>query len=232
MSMTNTATVLIADDDTECVTRLAEILQSRQYQVQEAGSGPETLQALNTRDVDLVILDLFIPLLDGIETLKRVRQIDQTLPVLVMSAGPKSEAAAEAVRLGAYDHLTKPIDCERLAIAVRNALMTRCLQMEVLALRQRMSEQGDLGNGNADKLLPERPPAEAQTTTSASGNIDLKSAVSRSRRIIPLREIEKALLRQALKITNYNMSSAASNLGIGRTTLYRKLHKYKIPLPR
>jgi transcriptional regulator of acetoin/glycerol metabolism len=67
---------------------------------------------------------------------------------------------------------------------------------------------------------------------SLQGTMGLKMAVAKSRQIIPLREIEKALLRQALKITNYNMSSAASELGIGRTTLYRKLQKYQIPLPR
>ena len=73
---------------------------------------------------------------------------------------------------------------------------------------------------------------DAEAGSVASGSVDLKTAVSRSRHIIPLREIEQAMLRQALKITNYNMSSAASRLGIGRTTLYRKLYKYKIPLPR
>ena len=91
-------------------------------------------------------------------------------------------------------------------------------------------------NAAGSVLLPEHfsPNLIAATNEKCSAREmnDVKTALLRSREIIPMRELEKAILRQALKITNYNMSSAAHGLGIGRTTLYRKLQKYQIPLPR
>jgi DNA-binding NtrC family response regulator len=96
-------------------------------------------------------------------------------------------------------------------------------------------ERGVL-SASGDTLLPEHllaplAPAGAEGLPLAEAP-DFTAAVSKSREIVPLREIEKAALRQALKITNYNMSLTASSLGIGRTTLYRKLQKYQIPVQR
>jgi transcriptional regulator with PAS, ATPase and Fis domain len=85
-------------------------------------------------------------------------------------------------------------------------------------------------------LLPEHLPitvtSSKQDLTSSDTYIDLENVVSLTKKITPLKQIEKAILLQALRLTNYNMSNAASELGIGRTTLYRKLQKYRIALQR
>lgn len=470
--MSNAATILIVDDDTDFTNTLAEVLTRQNYVVQKACSSHEALQALAEQQYDLVILDLLIPPLGdlgglgGLETLQRIKRHDKGQPVIVLTADHHLEGVVEAMRLGAYDYLSKPLDCQRLQIVVKNALMTRDLQAQVTELRQQLRDRygfdsviglsgkmqevfkslarvldssvtvslrGEAGTGkellartihfngprrhqpfvvmncagmperlleaelfgyekgafngaisqrlgkfeqanggtifldevgelspttqikilhvlqdrrleriggqqaievevrviaasnkNLEEemeagrlradfyyrlsvyailipplrerkedipalaghflekfnrqqprpvqqistqameclmryhwpgnvrelenviehsmlnvgggvLLPEHlPPAltSYKPPESLQGTMDLKMAVAKSRQIFPLREIEKALLRQALKITNYNMSSAASELGIGRTTLYRKLQKYQIPLPR
>lgn len=465
--MSYAATVLVVDDETDFTNTLADVLTRQNYEVHKAFSGQEALHAVAAYQFDLVILDLFMPKLHGIEILKRIKQIHSNLPVIVLTADHKPEPVAEAMQLGTYDYLNKPVDWARLHIAVKNALTTRDLQEEVEELRHQLRDRygfdsivgvsqqmqrvfkslervldstvpvslrGEPGTGkellartihfsgprcnqpfvcvncaaipeklveaelfgqekgasgplvgvgrigkfeqanggtvfldevgellpstqvrilrvlqeycierlggqqpipvdvrvisatnknleeeteagrlredlyyrlcvyaifvpplrqrkedipalaehfvqafsrrharpmsqisiqaihclldyhwpgnvselqnvierglvNADggSLMPEHLPtivAAAGEHSRSGQRADLQTVVSKSQQIIPLREIEKALLRQALKITNYNMSSAASELGIGRTTLYRKLQKYQIPLPR
>lgn len=470
MEQMSHAAILVVDDETDFTNTLAEVLARQDCEVHKAFSGQQALQALDAYQFDLVILDLLMPLIQGLEILKKIKHIDRSLPIIVLTADHKPESVAEAMQLGAYDYLHKPVDWTRLHVAVKNALTTRDLQEEVAELRDQLRDRygfasvvggsdsmqrvfraleriidssvpvslrGEAGTGkellartihfngprrhqpfvavhcaaipekllqaelfgqekgapwpvigagrvgkfeqarggtifldevgelspsvqvkilrvlkersverlaqggqepmpvdvrvisastknleeemeagrlredlyyrlcvyaifvpalrerkddipalaehflqafsrqhsrplqqissqtmdcllryhwpgnvselanviersllNADGglLLPEHLSptiaASADEVGCADGGPDLKAALSRSRQIIPLREIEKALLRQALKITNYNMSSAANELGIGRTTLYRKLQKYQIPLPR
>ena len=91
-------------------------------------------------------------------------------------------------------------------------------------------------NANRGMIKPEHLPLTITTVrrvdTDMTSALDLRTALRRSTDILPLHEIEREVLLQALKLTNYNMSTTASALGIGRTTLYRKVHKYGIPVPR
>ncbi len=464
--MSNDAKILIVDDEIDFTNTLADILKVRNYKIEASNNGEDALRLLGTQQFDLVILDLLMPALDGLDTLRRIKARHNGLPVIVLSANHQPEKIVEAIRLGAFDYLVKPLDCDRLQVLVKNAVAGQNAVLEVKSFRRQVHEtagfenvvgvsekmresfkalgravdasvtislRGEAGTGKEllaqaihfsgsrrdkpfiavncanmpMKLLhadlfgeaeashgspPRRPSAfeEAQGGTlfldeigdlppeiqvkllrvlqencleqagatgqvhadvriiaaseknleeemesgrlrkdlyyrlsvcavflpplrerrddipvlaahfiekfnkrygrhiekisspalellmgyewpgnvqelesaversvlNAAGSVllpehfspnviaatdekhaaremnDVKTALQRSREIIPMRELEKAILRQALKITNYNMSSAANSLGIGRTTLYRKLQKYQIPLPR
>jgi len=95
---------------------------------------------ISFRRYDLVILDLLMPLMSGLETLKRIRKIDPSLPVIIVTADTKVNSAVEAMKLGAYDFLTKPVDWNRLHVTVKNALLTRGLTEEVIRLKAQVQE--------------------------------------------------------------------------------------------
>jgi DNA-binding NtrC family response regulator len=505
MSMLNGAKILLVDDEIDFTNTLADILTARNYRIEATNDGEGALRLLGAQHFDLVILDLLMPAapkppiraLDGLDTLRRIKARHNGLPVIVLSANHQPEKIVEAIRLGAFDYLVKPLDCDRLQTLVKNAVAAQNAMLAVKSFRRRrpgsiilqgndagqahdfpgfenvigvnekmrevfkalgravdstvaISLRGEAGTGkelmaqaihaagsrrdrpfvivNCDNLpytgalqnagsgvlpakalhaelfgdmidasigasvrrpgafeeaqggtlfldevgdlppeiqfkllrvlqenglapastgsagpvpadvriiaaskknlevemesgrfrqdlyyrlsvcsvflpplrerrddipalaahfvekfnkryarrvekisstalellmgyewpgnvqelesavergvlnaagsvlLPEHVPPNLKTASDEAFPLretnDVKTAVLRSRDITPLREIEKAVLRQALKITNYNMSSAASGLGIGRTTLYRKLQKYQIPLPR
>ena len=114
--------ILIVDDDTHHRSMLRANLQSLGYGVIEAPTGEAAIPATEKEKPDLVITDLKMPGIDGIETLKQIKAIDKNIPVLVLTAHGTIPTAVCAVRFGAYDFLEKPVDIGELAIAIEGAL--------------------------------------------------------------------------------------------------------------
>ena len=114
--------ILIVDDDTHHRSMLRANLQSLGYGVIEAPTGESAIPAAKKEEPDLVITDLKMPGIDGIETLKQIKKINNEMPVLVLTAHGTIPTAVCAVRLGAYDFLEKPIDINTLAMAIEGAL--------------------------------------------------------------------------------------------------------------
>ncbi|MFQ5649621.1 MAG: sigma-54-dependent transcriptional regulator [bacterium] len=133
--MAKRASILAVDDELDFVRTLSEILARNRYDVFTSCSGYEALQMLSIRQFDLVILDLIMPLISGIETMKRIQRIDPGLPVIILTANTEVHAVVEAMKLGAYDYFSKPIEWEKLEIAIKNALITRELRHEVRKLK-------------------------------------------------------------------------------------------------
>ncbi|SDP68943.1 two-component system, OmpR family, KDP operon response regulator KdpE [Pedococcus dokdonensis] len=116
--------ILVVDDEPHLVRTLAINLRARDYSVETAGDGRTALQAFHDAPPDLIVLDLGLPDLDGVEVLRRVRQVSQ-VPVIVLSARTDSVDKVEALDLGADDYVTKPFAMDELLARVRVALRRR-----------------------------------------------------------------------------------------------------------
>jgi len=136
-------TLLVVDDERNIRRTLRLVLESEQYQVLDAESAEQGLALLESQAVDCVLLDLKLPGLSGLDALARLQDAaapgETTVPVIVISGHGTVTDAVQATRLGAFDFLEKPLDRERVMIAVRNALRQRRAETEVGRLRHEVS---------------------------------------------------------------------------------------------
>ncbi len=114
----STGKVLVVDDELEVRQILQEFLAHRGYEVYAAESGPEALNALDTFKPDVVLLDMLMPGMDGVETLKRIVALQPTLPVIMVTANADVGITSKLLGLGAADYIPKPFDLEYLDQAV------------------------------------------------------------------------------------------------------------------
>ncbi len=125
--------VLLVDDEVTFLEALAERLQIRGLEVVCAKSGREALTAVEEQTFDAVVLDLSMPGLDGIETLRRLRQMRPELQVMILSGRATVQTAVEATRLGATDIFEKPTDVETLVQRIRSARAARLSHEQEIA---------------------------------------------------------------------------------------------------
>ena len=130
------ARILVIDDETEIRRSVRMILEYDGYDVQEASSGPEGLALIEREPPDLVFMDIRMPGLDGLEALQKIRQINETLPVVIISGHGTVSTAVEATKLGAFDFIEKPLASERLLVTIRNALDQTRLKDENRTLKR------------------------------------------------------------------------------------------------
>jgi two-component system nitrogen regulation response regulator NtrX len=124
------ARILIVDDEQSIRSSLSKLLEYQGYETLQAEDGFEALTLLEDRSPDLVLLDIKMPRMDGLEVLQKIRDNQEDLAVVMISAHGTIETAVEATRLGAFDFLEKPWDQERLLVIIRNALKQRQLLRE------------------------------------------------------------------------------------------------------
>jgi two-component system, NtrC family, response regulator AtoC len=154
------ATILVADDDTMIRTNLSLLLQSEGYQVVEAADGHQAAQAFGDPSVALVLLDLKMPGQDGMDVLRQHQDQLEEMPVIVITALGGSAAAIEAMKLGAYDYLTKPFDLDEVLFTVRRALTQKALIAQVQALATAQPAEAD--DSPEEEELVGRAPAMLQ----------------------------------------------------------------------
>src|SRR6056297_299677 len=130
--------ILITDDEKSIRNALREILEFESYKVLEADSGSNALEIIREQPIDLVILDIKMKGMDGIETLGKIKEIKPDIPVLMISGHGNIQIAVEATKLGAFDFIEKPPDLNRLLISVRNALDRRELARENKSMRSKL----------------------------------------------------------------------------------------------
>jgi len=106
--------VLIVDDEESVRTVVSAFLQRRGYEVVAVGSGPMALARLIGFHPDMILLDIRMPGMDGIETLRKIRELVPSTPVIMVTATDEEEVAHEALRIGACDYITKPFSFEQL----------------------------------------------------------------------------------------------------------------------
>jgi DNA-binding NtrC family response regulator len=139
---TNRSRILIVDDD-EGTREVLEVILEDDYEVACAADGQIAVDKLNREAFDLVLLDLIMPGMDGIETLKRIKAYDKQIDVIMVSATDRAREATAAITSGAYDYITKPFDADAILTAIERALQKRSLEQEVRYLRSEVALRFD-----------------------------------------------------------------------------------------
>lgn len=146
------ASILIIDDDKAIRKTLTEILRYEGYKIDEAADGEEGLRKFSSTAYDLVLCDVKMPKMDGIEFLEKSKVINPDVPIIVISGHGNIETAVEAVKKGAFDFISKPPDLNRLLITLRNALDKQTLVRETKVLKRKVGMVKDI-IGNSKPII-------------------------------------------------------------------------------
>lgn len=134
------SSILIIDDEKAIRKTLSEILSYEGYKLDEAGDGEEGLKKFKEKEYDVILCDIKMPKIDGIEFLERAKEANADIPIIMISGHGTIETAVEAVKKGAYDYISKPPDLNRLLITIRNAMDKTSLVAEAKVLKRRVSK--------------------------------------------------------------------------------------------
>ena len=141
--------ILVVDDEDAIRRSLTMMFEFEGFDCETASSGPEAVQAIERAEIDLVVLDVKMAGLDGLETLRLLRERAKDVPVIMLSGHGTVKTAVEATRLGAFDFLEKPPETEKLLVSARNALEKRRLVIENRRLRLETNGPSDLVGSSA-----------------------------------------------------------------------------------
>src|SRR5436309_4882252 len=156
--------ILVVDDEAGVRASLTGILGDEGYQVEAVDSGEAALAILEGRPFDLLLLDVWLPKMDGLETLSRVRSLDPDVPVVLITGHGSVDTALKAGQMGAQDFVEKPLSLEKTLVVVRNALRQRRLEAENRALRARVDRTETMvGESYAMRQLREQVAMAAPT---------------------------------------------------------------------
>src|SRR5919108_402804 len=136
----NGSTVLIVDDERTLARSIKAFLTESGYEAEVAGDAEKALELLENLRPDVVFADVRLPGMNGIELLRRIREFDPAIPVVIMTAYGTIEGAVEAVKLGAFDYLKKPVDLEELKLLADRARETSQLKQELFYYRSRAAQ--------------------------------------------------------------------------------------------
>ena len=145
--------VLIIDDDSSLLESYTVLLED-EFQVYTAQTGEEGLQRLRQEDVTVILLDVRLPGMDGLEVLRQAKAIDENVDVIMVTAVKDVRVAVEAIKLGAYDYLVKPFEIDEVLSLLRRTLERQSLIREVLYLRAEVDRHQDMGDivGRSSKM--------------------------------------------------------------------------------
>ncbi len=135
------ATILIVDDEKNILTSLSRPLSRDGYDVKTTQSGKEALQLIRENGIDLVILDVWLPDIDGLTVLKEAREIDRDLVAIVMSGHGTIDTAVKATKLGAFDFMEKPLSLDKVLLQIEHALKYRALEEANKDFRQAIEQE-------------------------------------------------------------------------------------------
>jgi len=139
-------TILVVDDDLAHRTMLKKLLGGWGYDVSEADDGSSAIDAVNQRAFDLILMDIRMLKVSGIEALEQIKIINPAIPVIIMTAYASVETAVDTLKKGAYDYLTKPLDFDELQIAINRATEHNRLKKENEYLKERLGQKFDTQN--------------------------------------------------------------------------------------
>ena len=202
------ATVLLVDDERNILLTLGRALSLEGYATETAAGGREALEKIAALPVDVVVMDVRMPDLDGLTVLQRAREARPGLPVIIMSGHGSIETVRQAFRLGAFDYLEKPItEKEKLVAAVRNALRLRDLAEENAALRREAGLADMLGDGPAMQRLREL----VQRTAPSEGRVLVTGENGTGKELVA-RAIHEGSRRRAGPFVKLNCAAVPAEL--------------------
>jgi two-component system nitrogen regulation response regulator NtrX len=144
-------TILAVDDEVTILESLSGILSDEGFEVLTASNGYEALKTIEAESPDLVLLDIWMPGIDGIETLREIKRTNPFLQVVIISGHGTIETAVKATKLGAYDFIEKPLSIEKIVVTINNALNFRRLEEENRFLRKKTLEKHSI-TGNSPPI--------------------------------------------------------------------------------
>ncbi|MBM3284361.1 MAG: sigma-54-dependent Fis family transcriptional regulator, partial [Candidatus Aminicenantes bacterium] len=160
--------ILIIDDEASIRSSLKGILQDEGFQTTAVETGEEGLEVIRNQNVDLVLLDIWLPRMNGVDVLKKIKAMEESPPVVMISGHGTIETAVRATKLGAHDFLEKPLSLEKVILTVRNALRQKKLEEENIQLREKLKTKFYLvGNSPAIQRLRE----EIRLAASPNGRV-------------------------------------------------------------
>ncbi|MGD2271179.1 MAG: sigma-54 dependent transcriptional regulator [Desulfobacterales bacterium] len=158
--------VLIVDDEPSILQSLGGLLSDEGFEVLTASNGYEALKSIDSESPDLVLLDIWMPGIDGIETLKEIKKDNPFIQVIIITGHGTIETAVKATKLGAYDLIEKPLSIDKVIVAINNALNFRRLEEENRYLRKKTLEKNSItGNSAPIKILKQQIAVAAPTDT-------------------------------------------------------------------
>lgn len=144
--------IMVVDDEQAIRESLQGLFEDEGYLVSCAASGEEAVARFRKQPADCILLDIWMPGIDGLETMSRILQMDDSVPIIVMSGHATIDTAVRATRQGAFDFVEKPLSSDKLLILLRNALEKRKLKQENVDLKQNIQQQTRhqlIGNSHA-----------------------------------------------------------------------------------
>jgi two-component system response regulator HydG len=205
--------ILIVDDQIEMVRTLVDGLTDRGYVAEAAASGPEALQRVAGDDIDLVVTDLRMPHVDGLQILEASLRAAPDRPVIIMTTHSAVNTALLAIRMGAHHYLTKPFKVDELALFAARALADARLRRETARMRRQLEEgagiSGLAGDGPTMQTLREKARFGAD--------------------VITIRELQRRYAVWAVGQLGGNRAQAAHRLGIDIKTLRSWLEEDPAP---
>lgn len=164
----NREKILVIDDEASIRSSLTGILEDEGFQVTSVETGEEGLEAIRHQNVDLILLDIWLPRMSGIDVLKRIKAMEESPQVVMISGHGTIETAVRATKLGAHDFLEKPLSLEKVVLTVRNALKQKKLEEENIQLREKLRTKFYLiGNSPAIQRLR----TEIELAASSTGRV-------------------------------------------------------------
>jgi len=142
MTIRKAPTILVVEDDAENRAAMVKVLEAAEYKVLETDNGQQALDLINEENIDILVTDLRLPVMDGVELLKRAKAMGQDIEVIMITGHGTVEIAVEAIKEGAYDFITKPVKKAQLLRAVEKAAEKQYLSRENRDLRQQLSQSG------------------------------------------------------------------------------------------
>ena len=151
------AKILVVDDEKSIRSTLKDILELEKYKVDQAGDGFECLVKVKQNNYDIIILDIKMPKMDGMEAIDRLSELSPDTPIIMISGHGTIDTAVEAVKKGAFDFIQKPMDLNRLLITIRNAMDKSCLITEKKTLQKKVNSKFEvvqmIGNSKGIKQV-------------------------------------------------------------------------------
>ncbi len=133
--------ILVIDDEKSIRDSLRGVLEDEGYEVREADSGESALELIKRERFDVIFLDVWLPGIDGIDVLTKLKEREDSVPVIMISGHANIETAVKATKIGAYDFLEKPLSSERVLLTIKNALKQKKLEEENVLLKERVKDK-------------------------------------------------------------------------------------------
>jgi two-component system, NtrC family, nitrogen regulation response regulator NtrX len=201
-------TILIVDDEAGIRESLSSVLREDGYRVETVASGEECLTHIQNKSVDLILLDVWLPGIDGMETLRRLREAEYCPMVVMISGHANIEAAVRSTKLGAFDFVEKPLSLEKIGLVIKNALEQVRLEEENRRLRAELAEKFELiGASMPVKALRQQVALTAPT----NGRVLIYGESGVGKEVVA-RALHEASLRKARPFVEVNCAAIPDEL--------------------